>query len=109
MSAAENIRFQKMLSEADCEKISAVLFSHGCSAESLKVVRVNDSAVRFTKRLNNFYYQFQAIGNNYNQVVHAINWDLLNSRRGCCWPVWSNKTRDLKRLERANSRACQRV
>ena len=33
---------------------------------------MNDSAVRFYKRLNNFYYQFQSIGNNYNQTVKAV-------------------------------------
>lgn len=31
------------------------------------------SKVQFIAQLNDFYFQFQKLGNNYNQVVKAIN------------------------------------
>lgn len=59
---------------------------------------MNDSAVRFYKRLNNFYYQFQSIGNNYNQVVHAINRGFTEQSARLLLARLIEQTRDLKRL-----------
>ena len=39
----------------------------------MKVVKIDRSAVEFYSRLNDLFYQFRAIANNYNQVVHAIH------------------------------------
>ena len=41
--------------------------------DELKVIRIDRSAVEFYGRLNDLFYQFRAIANNYNQVVHALH------------------------------------
>ena len=38
----------------------------------MKVVKLDKAAMDYYIRLTNFYHQFQAIGNNYNQTVKAI-------------------------------------
>ena len=40
--------------------------------ETSKVIKVDPATTDFYIRLTNFYHQFQAIGNNYNQVVRAV-------------------------------------
>ena len=40
--------------------------------KEIKVVRIDKAAMDYYIRLTNFYHQFQAIGNNYNQTVKAV-------------------------------------
>ena len=40
--------------------------------KEIKVVRIDKAAMDYYVRLTNFYHQFQAVGNNYNQAVKAI-------------------------------------
>ncbi len=40
--------------------------------ETAKVIKIDPATADFYIRLTNFYHQFQAIGNNYNQVVKAV-------------------------------------
>ncbi len=47
--------------------IKAMIFGR-----EMKVVRIDKAAVDYYIRLTNFYHQFQAIGNNYNQTVKAV-------------------------------------
>ena len=47
--------------------IKSVLFGR-----EIKVVKIDKAASDFYARLTNFYRQFQAIGNNYNQTVKAL-------------------------------------
>ena len=42
-------------------------------AEEFVVVKRDPSKVQFIARLNDFYFQFQKLGNNYNQIVKVIN------------------------------------
>ncbi len=42
-------------------------------AEEFIVVRRDPSKTQFVARLNDFYFQFQKLANNYNQIVKAIN------------------------------------
>lgn len=42
-------------------------------SERFEVLRRDPSKVQFIARLNDFYFQFQKLGNNYNQVVKAVN------------------------------------
>ena len=41
-------------------------------SEQLKVIKVDKVSMDYYIRLGEFYRQFQAIGNNYNQVVRAV-------------------------------------
>ncbi len=39
----------------------------------VKVVKIDKASMDYYIRFTNFHYQFQAIGNNYNQAVRALN------------------------------------
>ena len=61
------IRFQKSGLKQHSKFIKAMIFGH-----EMKVVRIDKAAMDYYIRLTNFYHQFQAIGNNYNQTVKAV-------------------------------------
>ena len=61
------ILFQKSGLEQYSKFIKAMVFG-----KQMKVVKIDKATMDYYIRLTNFYYQFQAIGNNYNQVVKAI-------------------------------------
>ncbi len=42
-------------------------------AEEFRVVRIDPTLGRYVTRLNQFYEQIQRVGNNYNQIVRAVN------------------------------------
>lgn len=67
----ENALFRQMFeeSELDCYSkfIKAVLFKR-----EIKVVKVDKTTLDYYVRLTQFYRQFQAVGNNYNQIVRAL-------------------------------------
>lgn len=60
-------RFQKSGMTQRARFIKAVLLE-----KELKVVRIDKATMDYYIRLTNFYHQFQAIGNNYNQTVKAV-------------------------------------
>lgn len=67
----ENALFRRKFedSELDCYSrfIKAVLFKR-----EIKVVKVDKTTLDYYVRLTQFYRQFQAIGNNYNQIVRTL-------------------------------------
>ncbi len=67
----ENLRFEKMFEQSGLTErsryLKAILFK-----TPLKVVKVDKATMDYYIRLTNFYHQFQAIGNNYNQTTKAI-------------------------------------
>jgi hypothetical protein len=46
----------------------------------MKTVKIDRAAMDFYVRLTNFYAQFQAIGNNYNQTVKAVKTNFSEKR-----------------------------
>ena len=71
LTGDENFRFRQMFeqSELDCYSkfIKTVLFKR-----EIKVVKVDKTTLDYYVRLTQFYRQFQAVGNNYNQIVRAL-------------------------------------
>lgn len=71
LTSQERFRFEQMMDAAgisDRSKyIKSVLFGR-----EIKVVRIDKASMDYYIRLTGFYRQFQAIGNNYNQVVKAL-------------------------------------
>jgi hypothetical protein len=61
------ILFQKSGLKQHSKFIKAMIFGR-----EMKVVRIDKAAMDYYIRLTNFYHQFQAIGNNYNQTVKAV-------------------------------------
>ncbi|MBR2218514.1 MAG: mobilization protein [Alistipes sp.] len=73
LNEEQNLRFGRMLTEAGCEENRSRFIVRRIFGEAFTVVRRDPSKTELVARLNDFYYQFQRIGNNYNQVVKAIN------------------------------------
>ena len=67
----DNARFLLMMAAAGMDNISRFIH-HVLFGREIKVVRIDKAASDFYIRLTNFYRQFQAIGNNYNQTVKAL-------------------------------------
>ena len=62
-----NIQFQKSGLKEHSKFIKAMLFGH-----EIKVVKIDKATMDYYIRLTEFHKQFQAVGNNYNQVVRAL-------------------------------------
>ncbi len=73
LNEEQRLRFEQMLAEAGCAGNRSRFIVRRIFGEPFTVVRRDPSKMEFVARLNDFYYQFQRIGNNYNQVVRAIN------------------------------------
>ena len=42
-------------------------------SEEFIIIKRDPSKTQFVARLNDFYFQFQKLANNYNQIVKAVN------------------------------------
>ena len=67
-------------------------------AEEFVVIRRDPSKVQFIARLNDFYFQFQKLGNNFNQIVKAINSHFSNVAIPHQIAALEQRTRELKAL-----------
>ena len=71
LNAEENgqfeLRFAKSGLKYKARFIKAMILNR-----EMKVVKIDKAAIDYYIRLTNFYHQFQAIGNNYNQTVRAV-------------------------------------
>ena len=71
LTSEENGNFELLFEKSGMKQrarfIKAMIFGR-----EMKVVRIDKAAMDYYIRLTNFYHQFQAIGNNYNQVVRAV-------------------------------------
>ena len=71
LTSEENGNFELLFEKSGMKQrarfIKAMIFGR-----EMKVVRIDKAAVDYYIRLTNFYHQFQAIGNNYNQTVKAV-------------------------------------
>lgn len=71
LNAEENGRFELLFQKSGLAKragfIKAMLFNR-----EFKVVKIDKATMDYYIRLTNFYHQFQAVGNNYNQTVKAL-------------------------------------
>lgn len=69
----QNIRFCRMFAEAGLEHNRSRFIVKRIFAEEFRVVRIDPTLGRYVTRLNQFYEQIQRVGNNYNQIVRAVN------------------------------------
>ena len=67
-------------------------------AEEFVVIKRDPSKTQFVARLNDFYFQFQRIGNNYNQIVKVINMHFTNIAIPHQIAALGQRTRELKVL-----------
>ena len=71
LTSEENGNFELLFEKSGMKQrarfIKAMIFGR-----EMKVVRIDKAAMDYYIRLTNFYHQFQAIGNNYNQTVREL-------------------------------------
>lgn len=71
LNSDENFRFRQMFDKSGMDRyskfIKAVLFKR-----EIKVITVDKTTLDYYVRLTDFHRQFQAIGNNYNQILMAL-------------------------------------
>ena len=87
-----------MLAEAGLEHNRSRFIVKRLFAEEFVVVKRDPSKVQFIARLNDFYFQFQRIGNNYNQIVKAVNAHFSNIAIPHQIVMLEQRTRELKAL-----------
>lgn len=71
LNAEENGRFE-LLFQKSGQTYHALVIKSMIFGREMKVVRIDKASMDYYIRLTNFYQQFQAIGNNYNQIVRAV-------------------------------------
>lgn len=71
LNAEENGRFE-LLFQKSGQTYHARFIKSMIFGREMKVVKIDKATMDYYIRLTNFYHQFQAIGNNYNQVVRAV-------------------------------------
>uniref|UniRef100_A0AB33JUQ1 Conjugal transfer protein MobA n=1 Tax=Prevotella sp. GTC17262 TaxID=3236797 RepID=A0AB33JUQ1_9BACT len=71
LNAEEKGRFEALFQKSGMTQRARFIKSVLLERE-LKVVRIDKATMDYYIRLTNFYHQFQAIGNNYNQTVKAV-------------------------------------
>ena len=98
LTTEENIRFKQMLYKAGSEHNRSRFIVKRIFAEEFVVIRRDPSKVQFIARLNDFYFQFQKLGNNYNQIVKAINAYFSNIAIPHQIAMLEQRTRKLKAL-----------
>ena len=98
LTTEENIRFKQMLCEAGMEHNRSRFIVKRIFSERFEVVKHDPSKVQFIARLNDFYFQFQKLGNNYNQVVKAVNTHFSNVAIPHQIAALEQRTRELKAL-----------
>ena len=90
--------FRQMLAAAGLEHNRSRFIVKRLFAERFEVIRRDPSKVEFLTRLNDLYFQFQRVGNNYNQVVRAINSHFSNVSIPRQIAALEQHTRELKAL-----------
>ncbi|WP_418659729.1 mobilization protein [Alistipes putredinis] len=98
LTTEENIRFKQMLCEAGMEHNRSRFIVKRIFSERFEVVKHDPSKVQFIARLNDFYFQFQKLGNNYNQIVKVINAHFSNVAIPHQIAALEQRTRELKAL-----------
>ena len=98
LTTEENIRFKQMLCKAGLEHNRSRFIVKRIFAEEFVVVKRDPSKVQFIARLNDFYFQFQKLGNNYNQIVKVINMHFTNIAIPHQIAALGQRTRELKVL-----------
>ena len=94
----QNIRFCRMLAEAGLEHNRSRFIVKRIFGEEFVVIKRDPSKMQFIARLNDFYFQFQKLGNNYNQIVKAINSHFSNVAIPHQIAMLEQRTRELKAL-----------
>lgn len=90
----ENINFLKLYEASGMSNkakfITTILFQ-----KELKIVKVDVSTMDYHTQLTKFFYQFQSIGNNYNQIVKILYRNFTEKKASLYLFKLENHTKDL--------------
>ena len=98
LNEEQNIRFNELLCKTGSEHNRSRFIVKRIFAEEFVVIKRDPSKTQFVARLNDFYFQFQRIGNNYNQIVKVINTHFTNIAIPHQIAALGQRTRELKVL-----------
>lgn len=98
LTPEENERFLKMAEQAGCTGNRSKFIVARLLGVPFKVYRIDPAAASIAARLDNYYYQFSRLGNNYNQVVKKVNTHFSERTIPSQLYELEQYTRDLKRL-----------
>ena len=98
LTTEENIRFKQMLYKAGSEHNRSRFIVKRIFAAEFRVVRIDPTLGRYVTRLNQFYEQIQRVGNNYNQIVRAVNTHFSHTAIPRQVLLLERRTRELKAL-----------
>ena len=79
LNSEENGKFELLFERSGLSQRSKFIKSMLFGRE-IKVVKIDKATMDYYVRLTNFYHQFQAIGNNYNQTVKAVKSNFSDKR-----------------------------
>ena len=79
LSDDENARFMSLFLQSGMNE-KAKFIKNMIFGTAMKTVKIDKAAMDYYTRLTNFYAQFQAIGNNYNQTVKAVKTNFSEKR-----------------------------
>ena len=98
LTTEENIRFKQMPYKAGSEHNRSRFIVKRIFAEEFVVIKRDPSKTQFIARLNEFYFQFQKLANNYNQIVKVVNAHFSNIAIPHQIAMLEQQTRELKVL-----------
>lgn len=94
LTDAENNNFLKLYEASGMTSkakfITTILFE-----KELKVVKVDVATMDYHSQLTKFFYQFQSIGNNYNQIVKMLYRNFTEKKASFYLFKLENHTKDL--------------
>ena len=98
LNEEQHLRFNELLTKAGSEHNRSRFIVKRIFGEEFVVVKRDPSKVQFVARLNDFYFQFQKLGNNYNQIVKVVNAHFSNITIPHQIAMLEQRTRELKAL-----------
>lgn len=79
LTALDHAKVMEQFRQSGQKNLSVFIVSMLLERE-MKVVRIDKAASDYYMRLSEFYHQYRAIGNNYNQLVKAIKTNFGHKR-----------------------------
>ena len=95
----ENVRFEAAFSESGMKE-KAGFIKKSIFGGRIKVVKIDKATMDYYIRLTEFHKQFQAVGNNYNQVVKELRIHFSEKKAMALLYKLEKHTIDLVKLSR---------
>lgn len=82
-------KFEQLLAESGARDLTLFIKKSIFSGQ-IKVVKIDKATMDYYIKLTEFHRQFQAVGNNYNQVVRTLKNNFGENVRWHCFTGWRN-------------------